>query len=270
MGQFDREALYEAKKIKNRIELSKTVSVNYDLSTDDENNRIFKTVDNAISWINLHGGVLSESNTWTIKLPSGIITEPLIKLEFINFESSAGTIINKLTSGVVYNTSADLSKAGIGNVQIGTIIIPTGMCLSLQNCSNNYIEIGDNTSRLFAIGGFFNTLDLGNAECNFDNSRIRGVISNFNQTTFSNCTLQNEITIASGETLTFVNSVCTSITNNGTLNNYQPTYDSDVIASETKKGCTRYTEGSGYSRYQMVMKTGTDTWEWVTIKENTW
>lgn len=250
------------------LPLSKTVSVNYNFIVDYPDGRIFKTAEDAQAWITANGGTLSASNTWTIKLPSGMITEPLVKLPFIEFEPSAGTIINELSSAV--NTSVGLQEATIANVLINTINIPAGMCLSLQNCGSNSIVVEDNTSRLFVIGGYFNNLDLGNAECNFDTARIRGVISNYNQTTFSNCTLENDITIASGDTLTFVNSVCQQISNNGTFNNYQPTFDSDLTASEAYKGFRKYKETANSSSFEMVMKTGTDTWEWVTVKENTW
>jgi hypothetical protein len=256
----------------NATQLSKVVSVNYDLTTDDELGGVFKLAENAQTWITANGGTLSASNTWTIKLPSGLITEPLVKLPFIEFEVSTGTIIDELTSGVAYSTSADLFKAVMKNAQINTLIIPSRTCTSLSNCNTASVEIEDDASMLFVQGGFHRDLDLGNSECNFDNVRINGsLFSNFNNATFTRSTLQNNITIALGETLTLVDSVYgNSITNNGTLNNYQPTFDSDLTASEANKGFRRYKETANSSSFEIVMKTGVSTYEWVKIKENTW
>lgn len=250
--------------------LSKVVTVNYNFIVDYPDGRIFKTAEDAQAWITANGGTLSSLNTWTIKLPSGTITEPLVKLEFIDFEPSAGTIINELSSAVVYSTSDDLFKAYIANVRINTINIPAGMCLALQNCINNAIVIEDNTSRLFAIGGFFNDLDLGNAECNFSNSEIDGVINNYNDTVFTNCSINEKITVGAGETLILKDSRCNFVNNGGTINNYQPTYECSLSTDESTKGLRRYTETANSSKFEMVMKTGATTWEWVTVKENTW
>jgi len=252
------------------MKLSNTVWVNLDLAINDLANRVFKTVADAQTWITANGGTLSTTNTWTIKLPSGLITESLVKLPFIEFEVSAGTIIDELTSGVAYSTNADLSKARINNLQINTLTIPSGMCMTLLGCISNSIIIEDDTARLFVSGSYCTTLDLGNSECEFDNSMILGVITNYNDTEFVRCVIKSSVTIASGETLELVDSVCDSITNNGTLNNYQHTYDSDLVADATTKGCRRYTETANSSSFEMVMKTGASTYEWVKIKENTW
>ena len=251
--------------------LSKVVTVNYNFVSDYPDGRIFKTAENAQTWITANGGILSDSNTWTIKLPSGLITEPLTKLPFIEFEVSTGTIIDELTSGVAYSTDADLPKAIMVNAQINTLVIPSGTCAVLFNCITNSIEIEDDTSRLVVQGGFHADLDLGNSDCTFDNVRINGnIFSNFNNADFTRSTIQNNVTIASGETLKLVDSVCKSITNNGTLKNYQPTYGCSLTADESTKGLRRYTETANSSSFEMVMKTGASTYEWVKIKENTW
>ena len=84
MGKFDRQALHEAlKKQIGTSTLSKTVSVNYDLSSNNEQARIFKSYQDAVTWITANGGVLSDANTWTVILPSGLITEVITKYQFI-------------------------------------------------------------------------------------------------------------------------------------------------------------------------------------------
>ena len=145
------------------IPLSNTVWVNQDLSTDDEDNRIFKSYEDAVIWINSESPPAVD-NQWQVMLPGGLI--PLVTVyEYIKPSGGEGTIIEELRSAVVIplNPIDAIIESYISNVQVQSLNVTIGNTLTLANCV--VLNIIDSASNIISI----NTNFLGGtlADTNF-------------------------------------------------------------------------------------------------------
>lgn len=270
--------------------LSKVVYVNYDLMVDNIEGRVFISYANAVQWVIDNAGVLSETNQWTIILPSGLITEDVAKYKYIELEFMPGCILETLKSNVNFQTGTDYFHAIVQNVYVKNIILEEGRfllignsiiqniqctisgrlfissCIINGNCDFDNIE----TDLLYSfIGNNANVVGFNNVSCHFSFINCPIVI-NSNQLNVVNCFVYNVQLEVGGVVYSANTHIHTFQNNGGLFNNYDKVLYSDIHGTVDNVGCVRYVEGDGFSRYEMVMKTGVDVYEWVVVKENIW
>lgn len=175
------------------IQLSNTVWVNLDLTVSDESQRIFKSYDEAITWIKAND-TPSATNRWSVILPAGLI--PALKVyAWISIDCMEGTVIEKLDTDVTYTNTDDLLSVIVRNATIAELnVTKEASCLGLFNCTiSNTVSNGLTTECILLL---FDSLVYGGDFLSYNNYSTRnctyyGTTTNL-WGTFNNC---NNVTI---------------------------------------------------------------------------
>lgn len=170
------------------IQLSNTVWVNLDLTVSDASQRIFKSYDEAITWIKAND-TPSATNRWSVILPAGLI--PALKVyAWISIDCMEGTVIEKLDTDVTYTNTDDLVSVIVRNATIAELnVTKESSCLVLFNCTiSNTVSNGLTTECILIL---FDSLVYGGDFLSYNNYSTRnctyyGTTTNL-WGTFNNC-----------------------------------------------------------------------------------
>lgn len=170
------------------ISLSKTVWVNLDLAVSDESQRIFKSYDEAITWIKAND-TPSATNRWNVILAGNI--PPISVYPWISIDCMEGTVIEKLDTDVTYTNSDDLLSVIVRNATIAELnVTKEASCLVLFNCTiSNTVSNGLTTECILQL---FDCVFNGGDFLSYNNYSTSNCIYYGTTTnlwgTFNNCT----------------------------------------------------------------------------------
>jgi hypothetical protein len=111
---------------------SNTAWFNNDLTANDPSKRIFKTYDDAVSWIQANGSP-SSNNLWQVNLPAGNVGTITLHSS-IRVAAADGTNIEKLKSNKTFTSFMDLFDAYISGAIIEELELDNGECCAMYNC----------------------------------------------------------------------------------------------------------------------------------------
>lgn len=150
------------------VDNSNVAYVNYDLTANDTNKKVFKTYADAISFITT-AGTATTDNHWTVKMPSGYCDEAITLKQYIDIQGTAGTKIKSVTSNVAF-VSSNVYDSVVYDCAIETAYVAEAKTANFVRCqiANITPVLGAGAGQLLLTDCTIKSADFSNSESIYD------------------------------------------------------------------------------------------------------
>jgi hypothetical protein len=150
------------------VDNSNVAYVNYDLTANDTNKKVFKTYADAISFITT-AGTATTDNHWTVKMPSGYCDEAITLKQYIDIQGTAGTKIKSVTSNVAF-VSSNVYDSVVYDCAIKTAYVAEAKTANFVRCqiANITPVLGAGAGQLLLTDCTIKSADFSNSESIYD------------------------------------------------------------------------------------------------------